>query len=144
MAQTKINKTVGKIFTGLHRRIYKLSGGRIGGSMQGGDIIVLGHKGAKSGKQRETPLIGGQHDDGWVVIASYSGHDEHPAWYHNLVANPDATVQLGKQTHRVRAREVEGDEREQLWNDMAQIYSDYDEYKSVTERHIPVLVLERV
>lgn len=144
MAQTKVNKTGAKIFTGAHAKIYKLSGGRIGGKMAGGNIILLGTTGRKSGERRERPLIAGDHDDGWVVIASFSGHDSHPAWYLNLEANPEATVQLGTETHDVRARIAEGDERDALWRQMADIYSDYDEYQLVTDRDIPVLVLERL
>lgn len=142
MAQTKVNKTFGKIFTGLHKSIYKLTGGKIG-EMVDGNVIVLGHTGAKSGKARETVLVGGPIDNGWTVIASYSGHDEHPAWYHNLVANPDATVTKGKEQHKVTARQVEGDERQKMWDLMIGIYPDYDEYKAVTERNIPVMVLEK-
>lgn len=143
MAQTKMNKTGAKIFTGLHGLVYRISNGKVGGKMAGGAIIVLGTTGRKSGKKRERPLIAGDHPDGWVVVASFSGHDEHPAWYHNLMSNPDATVQLGSDVHSVRARVSEGDEREKLWDEMASIYSDYDEYQAVTDREIPVLVLER-
>lgn len=143
MAQTKINKRVGKVFTTLHGRLYKLSGGKIGGKMAGGEIILLATTGRKSGQTREQPLIGGDHPDGWVVIASYSGHDEHPAWYLNLMANSEATVIAGNQSHPVRARVVEGDERTDLWDSMAATYSDYAEYQKVTDRPIPVLVLER-
>lgn len=144
MAQTKVNKTVGKVFTGVHRTLYKLSGGRIGGSMAGGDIIVLGTTGARSGKAREAALIGGHHDDGWIVIASWSGHDEHPGWFHNLQANPEATVLVGKEKTNVRARVAEGAERDGLWARMTEVYSDYDEYQKVTDRSIPVVVLERI
>ena len=143
MAQTKINKRVGKIFTGLHTKVLKLSGGRIGAKMGGGEIIVLGTTGRKSGAFREQPLIGGDHPDGWVVIASYSGHDTHPAWYLNLMAKPEASVLAGGETYAVTAREVSGDERTKLWDEMAANYSDYAEYQKVTDRQIPVLVLER-
>ncbi len=143
MAQTKVNKTMANIFTGMHGRVYKLTGGRLGGKMSGGNIIVLGTTGRKSGQRRERPLIAGDHPDGWVIIASFSGHDTHPDWYLNLEADPEATVQLGKETHDVRARVTEGDERSELWQQMADIYSDYDEYQQVTEREIPVIVLER-
>jgi deazaflavin-dependent oxidoreductase (nitroreductase family) len=142
MAQTKVNKTAVRIFTGLHGAVYKLSGGRIAGS-QGGRIIVLGTTGRKTGKRRERPLISGDHPDGWVVVASFSGHDQHPAWYLNLQANPSATVQIGSDKHDVTARDTEGDERKELWDQMVGLYADYDEYQKVTEREIPVVVLER-
>lgn len=144
MAQTKINKRVGKVFTTLHGRIYKLSGGKIGRSkMEGGEIILLATTGRRSGKTREQPIVGGSHPDGWVAIASYSGHDEHPAWYLNLMETPDATVMAGNNSHPVRARQVEGDERSELWDSMVATYADFAEYQQVTDRDIPVLVLER-
>jgi deazaflavin-dependent oxidoreductase (nitroreductase family) len=143
MAQTKMNKTLGSVFAALHKTSYKLTGGKIGGSMVGGSIIVLGTIGAKTGKARETPLIGGTHDDGWIVIASWSGHDLHPGWFHNLQVSPDATVQLGKQKTAVRARVAEGVERDELWARMVDVYAGYDEYEAVTDRTIPVVVLER-
>lgn len=144
MAQTKINKTGARVFTGLHALFYKLTKGKVGGNMAGGNIIVLGTTGRRSGKRRERPLVAADHDDGWVVIASFSGHDEHPAWFHNLMADPSGTVQLGGDVHQVQARTVSGDERAKLWERMTAIYPDYDEYQGVTEREIPVLVLERV
>ena len=143
MAQTKINKRAAKVFTALHGWVYKATGGRLGGKMSGGEIIVLGTTGRKSGKLRERPLIGGHHPDGWVVIASYSGHDEHPAWYLNLQADPKAMVRAGNETHAVVARELEGEERQQLWDQMVTTYGDYAEYQKVTDREIPVLVLAR-
>lgn len=143
MAQTKINKRVGKMFTGLHAQVYKMSGGKLGGSSGSASIAVLITLGRKSGKTRTSPLLVNPHPDGWVVIASYSGHDEHPGWYYNVKSTPNCELQLGRVRHRVSAREVTGDERVTLWNEMAAAYPDYDEYKSVTDREIPVLVLER-
>lgn len=141
MAQTKINRNAAKVFTGIHGLVYKLSRGRVGGGK--GTIIVLGTKGRKSGKLRERPLLSGDHPSGWVVVASFSGHDRHPDWYLNLEADPEATVQAGGQVHRVTARTTEGAERDELWSEMATLYPDYDEYQSVTDREIPVLILER-
>lgn len=143
MAQTKINKNAAKVFTTIHGGLYKLTGGRLGGKMAGGQIIILGTTGRKSGKRRERPLIGGDHPNGWVVIASFSGHDEHPDWYLNLQADPKGWVIVGKETHEVTSREAEGAERDELWANMVAVYSDYDEYQNVTDREIPVLVLER-
>ncbi len=143
MAQTKINKRMAKVFTTLHGRLYKMTGGRFGGKMAGGQIIVLTTTGRESGKLRDRPLVGGNHPDGWVVIASFSGHDEHPAWYLNLMANPSATVTAGRERHPVRAREVSGEERTKMWDAMVETYADYEEYQKVTDRQIPVLLLER-
>lgn len=144
MAQTKVNKRVAKLFSGMHGRVYKLSKGKIGGSSGAATIAVLTTTGRKSGKVRTTPLLAGTHPDGWVVIASYSGHDEHPGWYYNIKKAPNCSLQVGDSHHRVTAREVTGDERVALWNQMAADYPDYDEYKAVTDREIPVIVLERI
>lgn len=138
MAQTKINKKIARIFTSLHGKIYKLTGGQAGKN-----IIVLGTTGRKSGQRRERPLMAGDHPDGFVVVASFSGHDEHPAWYLNLMADPVATVQQGSTVHEVTARATSGEERQKLWDEMVAVYPDYTEYQAVTEREIPVLVLER-
>lgn len=144
MAQTKINKNAARIFTAIHRRVLALSGGRFGGtSIPGGEMIVLATIGRRSGRIRERVLIGLDHPDGWAVAASFSGHDEHPAWYLNLRDNPDATVTAGTDHHRVQAREAEGEERDELWARFEAHRSDYAEYQKVTDREIPVLVLER-
>ncbi len=144
MAQTKMNKSMAKLFSSVHVGLYKMSGGRIGGKMQGGQVIILGTIGRKTGEKRERPLIATEHPDGWVVIASFSGHDEHPAWYLNLKTDPSATVRIHGDSFDVRARETEGAERDELWEKMVEVYGDYDEYRKVTDRVIPVLVLERV
>lgn len=143
MAQTKMNKTAARIFTGLHGSIYKLTKGKVGGKMAGGNIIVLETKGRKSGKVRQRPLIALDHPDGWAIVASFSGHDEHPGWFHNLQADPTATIRLGSDSYRVKARVTSGGERTELWDKLTAIYADYDEYQAVTERKIPVVVLER-
>lgn len=141
MAQTKINKHAAKVFTGLHRLVYKASNGRIGGG--NGTIIILTTTGRASGKERERPLLSGEHPDGWIIIASFSGHDTHPHWYLNLQAEPEASVRVGTDVHKVTARVAEGEERDRLWAQMADLYPGYNEYQAVTDRQIPVVVLER-
>ena len=78
-----------------------------------------------------------------MITASNSGHHHAPDWYHNLSADPTATLQVGADVHSVRAREVEGEEREALWHQLVSVYGDYETYREVTDRSIPVLVLER-
>jgi deazaflavin-dependent oxidoreductase (nitroreductase family) len=143
MARTRINKRVLRITSAGHRLLLKLSGGRLGRRLRDTDVIVLTTTGRRSGKRRERPLIGGPHPDGWVVVASYSGHDDHPAWYLNLRAEPDAIVLASSGTHRVRARETDGEERQALWDQMVAAFAEYTEYQKVADREIPVLVLER-
>ncbi len=143
MAKTQYDPTFSKIFTGLHRVMYKLSRGRIGGKIEGGHIVILGTTGRKTRRKRESPLIALEHPTGWVVTASNSGHDYAPGWYHNLMANPLAKLRLGKHVHNVEARVTEGEERDELWNKLVAIHPDYAAYEEVTDRKIPVLVLER-
>jgi len=142
MARTKIPKPVAKIFSAMHRGVYKLSGGRIAGSFGENTVILLTTTGRKTGKKRTQPLIGVDHGDGWGVLASASGHDSHPAWFLNLEANPKATVTVGSTEHTVVARVLEGEERQQVWDTAVAAYSDYAEYQKVTDRIIPVLALD--
>ncbi len=141
---TKIPKPIAKIFTGLHGKLYALSGGRIGSKMSGGAIVLLNTTGAKSGKTRSSPLIALDHNDGWAVIASFSGHDVHPGWFHNLQANPEASITIGKTTTAVKARTVGSDERAELWDRAVAAYSDYEKYARVTDREIPIVALEPI
>ena len=145
---TKIPKPMARVFTGLHGFVYRISkgkvGGRFGGGEAGGQVVILGTTGAKTGKARTSPLLAFPHGDDWVVIASFSGHDFHPGWYHNLVASPEATLTIGAETSAVRARFTQGAERDELWERVSTAYTDYQKYERVTDREIPVVVLEAV
>jgi proline iminopeptidase len=90
------------------------------------------------------PLIFGEDDGRYVVVASRGGAQHHPSWYLNLSAVPDVHVQVKADRFRARARTAEGDERERLWQRMAEIWPAYDDYRQKTDREIPVVVLERV
>lgn len=132
---------------GAHTAIYRATGGAIGSRVPGikAKMLLLDHVGAKSGKKRTSPLLyipaGGAGDV--AIIASKGGYPKCPAWYHNLKANPDTTVQLGREKRTVRAREAVGDERDRLFADAERSYSGYSDYAERTERTIPVIVLER-
>jgi proline iminopeptidase len=97
--------------------------------------------GRKSGKKRTTPLLYVMDGEGFVIIASKGGAPTHPAWYLNLIANPDATVEVGDREVRVRAEEVHGEDKTRLWQKMVEMYPTYDDYQTKTEREIPLLVL---
>jgi deazaflavin-dependent oxidoreductase (nitroreductase family) len=143
MAQTKVNKPLTRVFSALHRGVYKLSGGRLGSSVGDADVGLVTTTGRKSGKERTLPLIVTEHGDGWALVASYSGHDVNPAWYLNLQADPKATLQIGPEEHAVRARDVTGAERDEIWARMVAAYPDYEAYQEVTDRVIPVVALDR-
>lgn len=143
MAMTKMNLTIGKIASRLHTLTYKLTGGAVGGKMGQAEALLLTTTGRKSGRRRQTPLFGVPYENGWAITASNSGHDKAPDWYFNLMADPSATVQIKRDVHPVTARVAEGEERQQLWDRLNVVYKDYNAYQAVTDRVIPVLVLER-
>ena len=105
-------------------------------------VLLLTTTGRKSGRPRTQPLTYTRAGEGYVVIGSKGGAAQHPLWYLNLRANPVAEVTVGCETHGVRAREAEGEERERLWRQLADVYSGYDRYAQRTSRRIPVIVLE--
>jgi deazaflavin-dependent oxidoreductase (nitroreductase family) len=107
--------------------------------------LLLTTKGRKSGEPRALPLIYGTSGDSYVVIASKGGMQTHPVWYLNLQAEPQCELQIGAKRVSARARVAEGEERDRLWKQLAEIYPPYEAYqKSATERTIPVVVLDPV
>lgn len=106
--------------------------------------LLLTTKGRKSGTPRPLPLIYGTSGDSHVVIASKGGMPNHPLWYLNLEAEPRCEVQVGAKHISARARVAEGEERERLWKQLAEIYPPYLDYQKATERTIPVVVLDPV
>ena len=105
--------------------------------------LLLTTTGRKTGEPRHLPLIYGESDGNYVVVASRAGTPTHPIWFLNLEANPECELQVGPKHVRARARVAEGPERERLWKQMAKIYPPYDEYQErARARTIPVVVLE--
>ena len=141
MAAIRKNKAV-ELFWKVHRFLYRVSGGRIGGRVIGMPVLMLTTKGRKSGEPRSNVLTYVQKGDAFVVYASYAGEPTHPAWWLNLVADPHATVQRGQEMVPVVAREAEGQERADLWAEVLRVAPDYAEYEKRTTRRIPVVVLE--
>jgi F420H(2)-dependent quinone reductase len=131
-----------RILGGVHSRVYRLTGDTIGGQVAKLPILLLTTTGRKSGKARTQPLAYTRAGEGYAVIASKGGAAQHPFWYLNLRANPLAEVTVGRETRKVRARDAEGDERERLWRQLADLYPGYDRYARKTSRRIPVIVLE--
>lgn len=121
---------------------FRENGGVVGGMFEGAPMILVNHRGAKSGKEYTSPLVYTRDADSYVVMASKGGAPEDPEWFRNLVANPDVTVQVGTQTIPVRARVAEGDERARLFRAHADAMPNFDEYARATTREIPVVVLE--
>ncbi|ONM50710.1 nitroreductase family deazaflavin-dependent oxidoreductase [Nocardia donostiensis] len=129
--------------------LYRRTGGRVGGKWRVGagfrnpvPTLLLEHRGRKSGKEFTVPLLFLRDGDDLVVVASQGGLAKNPQWYHNLLARPDTTVQIGRESLPVHARLAGDAEREQLWPKLVELYADFDTYQSWTERRIPVFILE--
>ena len=129
---------------GVHTAVYRASRGRVGHKLPGlsAPMLLLDHKGAKSGQERTTPLVYLEDGGRWVIVASKGGHPRHPAWFHNLKANPDTTVQIGSELRTVRARVANAQERKRLWPKAVEAYSGYRGYQERTDREIPLVILE--
>ena len=106
--------------------------------------LILTTTGRHSGNPLMLPLIYGETDNGYVVIASKGGAPQHPAWYFNLAAQPEVDVQVIADRFRAKARTATGEERAALWKKMVAIYGPYQDYQAKTDREIPVVVLERI
>lgn len=132
-----------ELFGAEHVRVYRETGGQRGYEWRGTTILLLSTEGRKSGEVRTTPLIHRTDAGRWIVVASKGGAPEHPGWYENLRANPEATIQVRDEDIPVRASDAEGEERERLWSLMAEVWPSYDEYRLKTEREIPVVIFTR-
>ena len=117
------------------------SGGQEGAEMEGAPCVILETVGRKTGKLRRTPLIR-VHDGDYLVVASMGGADDHPAWYPNLVADPDVAVYDGPERHLVRARTADPEEKARRWPAATAVWPSYDDYQASTDRDIPLVVLE--
>ena len=127
----------------LHPRIYRATGGRIGGRLPGlPPLLVLDHVGAKSGIGRSSVVGYVPDGDDAIVVASQGGSPTHPAWFHNLKANPDARIQIGDEVRDVRARVAGAEERERLWPKVTAAYPGFQRYQEQTDRVIPIVVLD--
>ncbi len=126
----------------LHRVLYRASGGRIGARVWGLPIVLLTTTGRRSGRLRTVPLCSLRDGESYVVIASYGGLDRSPSWWLNLQDEPRATVQVGRSTLQVTAREASSDERARLWAEVTRRAPGYLGYERRTSRRIPVVLLE--
>jgi deazaflavin-dependent oxidoreductase (nitroreductase family) len=126
----------------VHTIAYRTTRGAVGHRFPGAPpMLLLDHVGAKSGTKRTTPLMYVPDGDDIVLVASKGGHPRHPAWFHNLRANPDTTIQVGPRRRAVRARVATAAERKRLWPKAVAAYGSYAAYQQRTEREIPFVVL---
>jgi deazaflavin-dependent oxidoreductase (nitroreductase family) len=123
---------------------FRANGGKVTGTFANRPLLLLTTTGAKSGRRLTIPLVYTTDGDDLVVIASKGGAPTNPDWYHNLVAHPEATVELPGETFHVRATFPRGEERERLFDQHAERMPIFQEYQGRTTRQIPVVVLERI
>ena len=133
-----------RLVSAAHTFLYRLTGGKLGGRIGKGPVLLLETTGRTSGKRRTTPLLYVADGDRLVIIASKGGAPRHPDWWLNLERNPRTQVQVGRRRMTVEAEEATGPERERLWARLLEIHASYQDYQRRTARQIPVVVLRPI
>lgn len=141
-AQERLGTLVVNAMTAVNVWLYRLTAGRLGARfLRGAPVCLVTTTGKRSGERRQIALIYLQSGDDVVVVASKGGMSHHPAWYHNMMADPGVEVQIGTTSRAMRARRASTEEKRALWPRMVAIYPDYDDYQARTSRDIPVMIL---
>jgi deazaflavin-dependent oxidoreductase (nitroreductase family) len=122
---------------------FRANGGKVGGPFEQMPLLLLHHKGAKTGHERINPLAYQRVGDSVAVFASKGGSPTNPDWYHNVLTNPDVTVEIGTETYRARARIAAGDERERIWTAQKAALPQFAGYEQKSGREIPVVILDK-
>jgi deazaflavin-dependent oxidoreductase (nitroreductase family) len=137
---------LGRRSTKVHVAIYRRSGGRLGRKVPGfpgAEIALIDHRGARTGTHRTSPLMYSRDGEAVAVVASKAGQPTNPAWFHNLIANPETTVQIGAEVLPVRARVATDEERARLWPEFVALYPGYESYRvRAHPRVIPIVMLD--
>lgn len=143
-AEERFGNVVIRVMSTLNVWIFRASRGRLGAKfLRGAPVLLLTTKGRKSGEPRTAPVLYLRDGERIVVVASKGGFSHHPAWYLNLVADPDVEVEVGDTQERRRARVASEAEKKALWPKLTAMYRDFQQYQDRTEREIPVVVLEK-
>ena len=122
---------------------FRTNEGRVGGPFEGRTLLLLHSKGARSGRDRVNPLAYITDGDRYIVFASKGGAPTNPDWYHNLIADPDVTIEVGTETLPARATILKGEERDRAWARVVELMPGFGEYEAKTERTIPAIALVR-
>ena len=123
---------------------FRANDGKAGGQFEGVPLLILHSTGARSGKERINPLAYQAMGESIAIFASKAGADTHPDWYHNVIANPAVTAEVGTETRNFRARTANGAERETIWAKQKKDYPGFAGYEAKTSREIPVVILDPV
>lgn len=122
---------------------FRANGGVVGGDFAGIPLLLLHHTGARSGVERVTPLVRQDLDEGWAIFASAGGSPKAPDWYHNVVANPHTTIEVGDETVEVTAVVADPETRAPIWERQKAVAPQFADYEKATTRTIPVVVVKR-
>jgi F420H(2)-dependent quinone reductase len=137
---------LGRRSTRIHVALYRRSRGRLGGHVpgwRGARIVLVDHTGARSGVRRTSPLMFHEDDEAIAVAASKAGQPTHPAWFYNLKANPETTIQIGSTIREVRARVATEEEHDRLWPQFVAFYPGYEFFqRNAKGRKIPIVILD--
>jgi deazaflavin-dependent oxidoreductase (nitroreductase family) len=136
-----LNRGVVKVFSTMHRFWYGATGGRVGGRMNGMDVLLLTTRGRKSGKTRTTPLQYMADGETLVVVASNGGSPRHPGWWLNIKGDPNVTVNVKGERRSMRAEAASPEDKARLWPRLVELYDGYAGYQKETSREIPVVIL---
>lgn len=136
-------KFIFKLFIGFHVFLYRVTGGKFGSEMRGFKVLLLTTKGRKSGKILSAPLGYFERDGGYIIVASNSGNDKHPSWYHNIKGNPgDVEIQVKDKKMKVKPEIILGEARRPLYDWIVYIAPNYGEYEKMATREIPLVFLK--
>jgi deazaflavin-dependent oxidoreductase (nitroreductase family) len=142
--QVRFIKALLKPMTALNVWAYRMSGGKLMGTLKGAPVCLVTMVGRKSGVTRVIPLMFNTRGDDVILVASRAGTPTNPAWYYNLIAGPDVDIQVGKEKKRYQVRQADDAEKAELWPIVVGNYEDFALYQNRTERNIPVLVCSPV
>ncbi|HYH51251.1 MAG TPA: nitroreductase family deazaflavin-dependent oxidoreductase [Acidimicrobiia bacterium] len=123
---------------------FRAKGGKVVGPAEGFSLLLLHTTGARTGRERVTPVAYQPLADAWAIFATHAGAPKNPDWFHNLLAHPETIIEIGTQTVPVRARVAAGGEREQIWARQKAFYPSFAKHEEKTSREIPVIILERL
>ncbi len=135
-----MEKRLMKIASRLNVWIYKMSNGKVMGSMKGSPVCLVTMTGRKSGRTITIPLIYIAHGEDVVLIASQGGAPDHPVWYHNLMANPHVEIQSGSVARPMVVRQADDAEKAEIWPHAVGVYGEFADYQAKTDRNIPLLI----
>ena len=121
---------------------FRANEGRVGGNFEGAPLLLLHTVGARTGQERVHPMMYQQVDGGYAVFASKGGAPTNPDWYHNLLAQPQVSAEIGTGTVKLVARVTAGEERDRIWTAQKAAYPGFADYERKTDREIPVVMLE--